>query len=191
MKSRALVFLLSAISVGAIIVFGRFGRGEVAGEPAAGKRQPWTTTKITGSPEPPHPYRIVPAFPKLKFKNPLHMTSAPGTNRMFVLEHAGKIFSFPNKPNVEKADLVIDAAKDLAWKPNDKIQGFDAVYGLTFHPKFVENRYCYISYVLKGKGAELPDGSRVSRFKMTNADPPTIDPATGLENRLYHPRLDD
>src|SRR5215469_931968 len=51
------------------------GRGD---SPAARKasvglavRTPWTTSRITGSPDPPHPYRIVRAFPKLTFKNPI------------------------------------------------------------------------------------------------------------------------
>jgi putative heme-binding domain-containing protein len=140
-------------------------------------RVPWTTSKVTGSPEPPHPYRVVRAFPKLQFKNPLHITAPPGSDRLFVLEHAGKIFSFPNRPDVETADLAVDVSKDLpSWKPSSNVQGFDAVYGMTFHPKFAENRYCYISYVIKGKGAELPDGSRVSRFTVTKTDPPKIEP---------------
>ena len=150
----------------------------VAG-PAAEKRLPWTTSKVVGSPEPPPAYRVVPAFPKLQFKNALHITNAPGTDRLFVLEQAGKIFSFPNRPDVEKADLAIDVSKDLpSWKPGGKVQGFDAVYGMTFHPRFAENRFCYISYVIKGKGAELPDGSRVSRFTMSKTDPPRIDPTS-------------
>ncbi len=148
--------------------------------PAEAKRVAWTTSKITGSPEPPHPYRLVSAFPKLKFVNPLHMEHMPGSDRFFVLEHAGKIFSFPNRPDVSKADLAIDFAKDLtSWKPGGEIEKLDAVYGLTFHPKFAENRYCYISYVLKGVGkTELAEGSRVSRFTVTNTDPPRIDPAS-------------
>jgi putative heme-binding domain-containing protein len=146
---------------------------------APAKRQPWTISKITGSPEPPHPYRVIPAFPKLKFVNPLHLTNAPGTDRLFLCEQAGKIYSFPNRQDVEKADLAIDVSKDLpSWKPGGKIERFDALYGLTFHPKFKENRYCYVCYVLKGKGSELPDGTRVSRFTVTRTDPPKIEPAS-------------
>ena len=150
----------------------------VAG-PAVEKRLAWKTSKVVGSPEPPHRYRVVRTFTKLQFKNPLHITNAPGTDRLFVLEQAGRILSFPGRPDVEKADLVIDVSKDLTnWKPGDKVQGFDALYGMTFHPKFAENRYCYVCYVLKGKGAELPDGSRVSRFTITKTDPPKIDPSS-------------
>ena len=142
-------------------------------------RQAWTTSHIVGSPEPPHRYRLKPVFPKLKFANSLHMTSAPGTDRLFVCEQGGRIYSFPNRQDIEKADLAIDVAKDLkTWKAGGKIQGFDALYCLTFHPKFAENRYCYVTYVLKGKGSELPDGSRVSRFIVSKTDPPRIDPAS-------------
>lgn len=147
--------------------------------PPESKRQPWTTSKITGSPEPPHPYRLAPAFPRLKFNNSLHLSSAPGTDRLFVCEQGGKILSFPSKPDVERADLVIDVSKDLpSWKAEGMIQGFDALYGLTFHPKFAENHFCYVCYVLKGKGRDLDDGSRVSRFTMSKTDPPRIDPAS-------------
>src|SRR5258708_1564345 len=31
------------------------------------KRMPWTTSRVTGSPEPPSPYRTERIFPKLKF----------------------------------------------------------------------------------------------------------------------------
>ena len=39
--------------------------------------------------------KSVRAFPKLTFKNPLLLTMAPATNRFFVGEQAGKIYSFP------------------------------------------------------------------------------------------------
>src|SRR5216684_1026426 len=58
------------------------------------KRVPWTTSRITGSPEPPAPYRMERVFPKLEFKNPLLLVRAPGTNRLFVAEQAGPIYSF-------------------------------------------------------------------------------------------------
>jgi len=64
---------------------------------------------------------------------------------------------------VSKADLAIDIGKS--------IPGAKQVYGLTFHPQFAENRYCYICYVLD---ANLDDGTRLSRFKVNDTNPPTI-----------------
>jgi putative heme-binding domain-containing protein len=141
------------------------------------ERVPWTTSRVVGSPDPPPPYRIERAFPKLTFKNPLLLTNAPGTGRLFVGEHIGKLYSFPEDPDVAKADLFLDLTTELHSWDKDKVRGIEAVYGLTFHPQFVKNRYCYVCYVLAGKdGKPLPDGSRVSRFRVTDAEPPRIDP---------------
>ena len=93
------------------------------------------------------------------------LVPAEGTGRLFVGELHGRIFSFPNDPRCTKADLAIDVAKlhpDLT-----------AFYGLAFHPKFDENRYVYVCYVLKN---DLPDGSVVSRFAVSRTDPPIVDP---------------
>jgi putative heme-binding domain-containing protein len=141
-------------------------------------RVPWATSRITGSPEPPPPYKIDRAFPKLTFKNPLLLTNAPGTERLFIGEQAGKLFSFPNDQGVAKADLVLDLSTEIhSWDPKGKVKGIDAVYGLAFHPQFAKNRYCYVCYVLASKsGEQLLDGSRVSRFTVSNTDPPRCDP---------------
>jgi putative heme-binding domain-containing protein len=143
------------------------------------KRIPWTSSHIKGSPEPPPPYKIERAFPKLTFRNPLHLTTAPGINRFFVCEQAGKIFSFPIDPNVARADLVIDLAKELHSWDKAKVRGTGDLYSLAFHPQFAKNRYCYVCYILDGKGAKpLDDGSRISRFRVTDSDPPRIDPGS-------------
>ena len=44
------------------------------------KRVAWTTSRITGSPEVPHPYVAERAFPELTFKNCLDLTKAPGSD---------------------------------------------------------------------------------------------------------------
>ncbi len=142
------------------------------------KRVPWTTSRVTGSPDPPPPYRVERVFPKLTFKNPTLLTNAPGTDRLFVGEQAGKLYSF--RPSLEptKADLFLDLTTELkTWDTKGKVRGIDAVYDLTFHPQFAKNRYCYVCYVLAAKdGSQLPEGSRVSRFRVTDTDPPRCDP---------------
>src|SRR5207247_4243617 len=49
------------------------------------------------------------------------------------------------------------------------------VYGMAFHRGFATNRSVYLCYVLKDG---LPDGTRVSRFTMTQSEPPQIDPTS-------------
>ncbi|MEQ9408705.1 MAG: PQQ-dependent sugar dehydrogenase [Fuerstiella sp.] len=145
------------------------GRNVMADPPADGhnRRAAWTTSTIAGSPEPPLPYTTERAFPALKFKQCLDITTAPGSDRLFVVEQAGRILSFPNQPDVTEADLVIDIAKQV---PEAR-----QVYALTFHPDFAENRYCYVCYI---KAAGVEDGTHVARFQMSDTDPPTIDAAS-------------
>ena len=128
------------------------------------QRVPWTNSRINGSPEVPLPFVTERAFPALTFKNCIDITTAPGGNRLFVVEQGGKIFSFPNKPDVPAADLVVDLAREIA--------GVSAVYALTFHPDFARNRYCYVCYITK---QNIDDGSHIARFRVSDTDPPTID----------------
>ncbi|MEI7862811.1 MAG: hypothetical protein WCJ21_09275, partial [Planctomycetota bacterium] len=99
--------------------------------PGLEKRIPWTTPNITGTPEPPLPYATENAFPKLRFNNPTEVVQLPGSDRLMVTEEKGKIFSFPNSPDANKADLALD----LSGVPD-----LDHIFGMTFHPKFEENR---------------------------------------------------
>lgn len=124
------------------------------------KRVPWTTSKVIGSPEPPPPYRTERAFAKLKFFEPLDMAQPAGSNRLFVAERKGKVFSFENKADVEQADLVLDLPKTV-------------IYGMTFHPKFAENGYIYLTY-LPDPDKETPTGARLARFTVKKDNPPTI-----------------
>lgn len=179
-KSFRLIFILlflAGLAAGLLVCFFTSSYvGAQAAEKPYGipRRTPWTTSRVVGSPDPPLPYKIERVFPKLEFNNPLLITSAPGTNRLFVGEQGGKIYSFPADPSCAKADLFLDIAKDIhSWDPKGKVKGLEALYGLTFHPDFAKNRYCYICYVLQSKkpGEQLPDGSRVSRFRVT---PPRV-----------------
>jgi putative heme-binding domain-containing protein len=131
------------------------------------RRVPWTSSRMTGSPDPPLPYVVTRAFSKLQFKEPLDLASTPAIDRLFVVEQSGKIFSFKSDPGVERSDLVVDLKKE--------IPGFSQVYGMTFHRGFATNRFVYVCYVLKDG---LPDGTHVSRFTMRQAEPPEIDPAS-------------
>ena len=144
-------------------------------------RTAWTTSRVVGSPDPPPPYKIVRAFPNVKFNHPLLMARCPGSDRLFVGEQDGVLHSFVDKPDA-KAELFFDLRSEI--KTIGLLPGarkVEAVYGLAFHPDFEKNRSCFVCYTLDGpkKGKlNFPDGSRVSRFRVTNADPPRIDPAT-------------
>ena len=77
----------------------------------------------------------------------------------------GKIYTFQNRPDVAKAELLIDIGK--------------TTYGVAFHPRYAENRYFYVTYVLDAKKSEQK-GSRLSQFEASQADPPVGDPERSL-----------
>jgi putative heme-binding domain-containing protein len=143
-------------------------------------RKPWNTSHVVGSPEPPPAYRTVNVFPNVRLTHPLLLAFAPGSDRYFVAEQAGRIVSIANRSGAV-AETFLDVAKAYkTLKPHSGAKSLEAVYGLVFHPRFAENRYCYVCYTLLGKKDEknLPEGTRLSRFTVSRTDPPTADPAS-------------
>jgi putative heme-binding domain-containing protein len=143
----------------------------------------WTTSRVKGTPEPPAPYRCAVAFPKLKFDHPL-VIRAQGS-RFFVGEQRGRIYSFENKPDAT-AELFVDLKKELkSITKHPGARDFFEFYGIAFHPKFESNRECFLCYTLTGRKGEktgvfqhdknLPDGTRLSRFKVKPGAVPKLD----------------
>lgn len=131
------------------------------------ERIAWKSSRFAGTPEPPPPYRVEPVFPHLVFERPLDITQAPGLDRWFVAEQRGRIYSFPQDPG--------DLAPDLAIDFKDLHDDVTAVYAVTFHPDFARNRFAYVCYLRKD---HQPDGTFISRFTVTDEDPPAFDPAS-------------
>ena len=132
---------------------------------AAAGRHPWTTSKVRGTPDSPPPYRVEPAFPRLRFEKPIALTAAGGLDRVFVVELGGKVYSFPNRPDVQAADLAIDL--------HSAIPEVGQVFGIAFHPDFARKRLVYLCYSTHRGG---PEGSRVSSFEVEGDNPPRFAP---------------
>jgi putative heme-binding domain-containing protein len=128
-------------------------------------RPPWTTSRLQGTPEPPAPYRLVPAFPQLRFELPTSFEEVPGASRLLVTERAGKISTFPKDARTNRADLVLDLrellSSDLAGQA---VSLFDA----ELHPRFLDNHHLFVCYVHPVGGGQ----SRVSRFTLTEESIP-------------------
>jgi putative heme-binding domain-containing protein len=144
-------------------------------------RAPWTTSKLTGSPEPPPPFKSARVFPNVKLNHPLLIARCPGSDRLYVGEQDGVLYSIANQPDA-KAEVFFNLKTEVKTiKQTKGAVGIGELYGLVFHPQFEQNRYCYVCYTLaqppKTPGY-LPDGTRVSRFTVTKTDPPRIDPAS-------------
>ena len=140
-------------------------------EKAATERTAWTTSRIQGSPEPPAPYRLAPAFPKLRFQLPTCIEKFPDAKRLLVTERTGKIFSFLEQADVSQADLVVDLQALLRGELAGKsVSLLDA----DFHPQFHDNRYLFVCYVHPAGGGH----TRVSQFTLDGGSPPRAVPGS-------------
>lgn len=132
-----------------------------------GKRVPWATSGITGSPDPPPPYLTERLYPGLAFKQPVAMVTESHSGDTFLVEREGRIVRLPRDQAGNETEVFFDGIQD--------IPGLTSVYGLAFHPNFVTNRQVFICYILE---KELPKGTRVSRFTVRHGNVPRVDPNT-------------
>src|SRR5687767_1973149 len=72
---------------------------------AAAPRPPWTSSRVVGTPDPPLPYKVEDAFPRLRFERPVELVTAPGSDRLYLLELGGKIWSFANRADAADKEL--------------------------------------------------------------------------------------
>jgi putative heme-binding domain-containing protein len=149
-----------------VSLFCVFASLAAAGEPAALKRTPWSTSQLEGTPEPPALYRMSRVFPELKFERPVDMCLAPIGDTLFIVEQGGRILQLPNDMAASEPKVVFDLKRDIK-------EGSD-LYGIAFDPAFSDNPSVYLCYIVKGSH---PDGTRVSRFKVeTSPDGWRFDP---------------
>lgn len=114
------------------------------------QRELWTGGNVQGSPDPADPYSTQSAFPRLQLFEPLSVGLVPGSNKFGVATRPGKIFTFEIHPDTNAAQLLIDIQK--------------TTYGVAFHPKFQENGFFYVTYLVDPSGTDQA-GSRLSRFE--------------------------
>ncbi|SIO32864.1 Glucose/arabinose dehydrogenase, beta-propeller fold [Singulisphaera sp. GP187] len=143
-------------------------------QPAGGKpfglerRLPWNDSRVVGSPEPPAPYKVVRAFPKLTIKQPLSLTPEPGTNRLFILQHLGS-WAGPGR-------LLAVGDDEQAAEAETLLELDGLAVGLAFHPDYEHNGYLYIG--MNGPVRGPKKTTQVVRYQCDLRPPYRIDPAS-------------
>jgi uncharacterized repeat protein (TIGR03806 family) len=143
-----------------------------SGPGAIQKRIPMTTSKVIGSPDPPPPFQIARAFPKLSVSHPIGIHAIPGSDQLLVIATSGdsgptKLFYLKDDPN---SDTLIEALKPA-----------DQTYGIAFHPKWKENGYIYLGGNGPHAGPKDEKKTRVTRYTMQTKAPYAIDPNSAVE----------
>jgi len=129
------------------------------------ERGPWVAGRVHGSPEPPSRVRVERVFPALSFREPVDLVHEPGSPRWWVLEVGGRLLSFPDRAGA--------SVPDLALNLNRPGVAVGQSLGFDFHPGFATNRELFLVYTV---GDGRPDGSRLSRFRVSRTEPPVVDP---------------
>lgn len=161
-------FALSAFALAMLLSPGAAARGE---SPRGLK--PPQVHGSQGYPETIPPFELKPAFPELRFRRPIFLAHAgDGSGRLFVVEQAGRIHVFPDRPDVKEAKLFLDL-KDRVFSAFSGGHNEEGMLALAFHPNYRENGYCYVYYNLA-----KPRRSVISRFKVSADDPDRLDPAS-------------
>lgn len=131
------------------------------------------TSRLMGSPDP-LPLEPERAFPRLRFDRPVQVTYAgDGSGRLFVVEQAGLIHVFPNRPDVDHTTIFLDI-RDVVSRDHNE----EGLLGLAFHPRFKENGEFFVYYSTR------PRASIVSRFRVSREDPNRADRSS--EEILMH-----
>ena len=98
------------------------------------------------------------AFPHLSFSSPVFLTSAgDSTDRIFVVEQAGRIKVFQNSSSTQTSKTFLDITDRVTSG------GETGLLGLAFHPDFKNNGYFYVDYTTTN-----PLTTRISRFQVTS-----------------------
>src|SRR6187551_3506315 len=114
---------------------------------------------------------VFPAFPGLPaFSSPIGVEDPmDGTDRLFVLERAGRIYEFQNDPAVHTRSLFLDISADV-------VTTFEGgLLGLAFHPQYESNGFFYVVFT-----AANPTRTVLARFTASASDPNVADPASKL-----------
>jgi uncharacterized repeat protein (TIGR03806 family) len=125
-----------------------------------------------GLPEP-TALTVLRAFPNLTFSRPVFVTHAPdGTDRLFVLEQAGRVRVFPNVDGVGTAETFLDL-RPSAGGPVSFASDEEGLLGMAFAPDYATSGAFYVHYSAAG-----PRRSVIARYRVTGADPDAADPSS-------------
>ena len=132
----------------------------------------WNNARLWGQPEAPPPFQPKRVYQGVLLKQPVGMARTPSSNRLFVYERRGRLYSFVDSP-AARAGAKIEP--DLCLDIRDIGEETREIYGVAFAPDFETSRDVYICYISK---PDDENGTQVSRFKMSREDPPVIDLAS-------------
>jgi len=121
------------------------------------QRIPWTESRLTGTAEPPLPWRVTRCYEKLPLKAPVYLRAEPGTRRILYVDHKAE----GTEPGGLRAFQ--DDADSIESEPILTMDNL--IYGFCFHPNYDENGYLFV--ISNGPQKESSKKNRISRFTIS------------------------
>lgn len=163
-RFRAISVLTKESAIYLLLMLVSLARAEGGESP----RVPWKNTRLRGSPEPPAPFVVEKTFTRMEWRAPLYIAREYGTDYLWVVLQGGeadrpsRITRILDQPDAPAGDVVFQVPGRL-------------IYGLTFHPGYVTNRWVYI--FSNGPTVSENRTNRVSRYFVSRESPHHVDPA--------------
>jgi len=102
------------------------------------------------------------AFPNLSFTRPVDLQHpGDGSDRIFVVEQQGIIYTFQNDSNTSIKTTFLDIRDRVDDSSNE-----EGLLGLAFHPDYENNGYFYVNYT-----ATNPNRTVIARYPVSRNDP--------------------
>ena len=102
------------------------------------------------------------AFTNLSFERPVDLQHpGDGSNRLFVVEQAGRINVFENRRGAASSEVFLDIRDRVRDEGNE-----EGLLGLAFHPNYEENGYFFVDYT-----ASDPRRTVIARYQVDPDNP--------------------
>lgn len=100
---------------------------------------------------------------------PVFITHAgDGTNRLFVVEQAGRVLIVEDRSDAEEAEVFLDLSAKVRRRHNE-----EGLLSLAFHPKYAENGQFFVYY-----SASNPKRNIIARLNVSSDNPNRADPSS-------------
>ncbi len=119
-----------------------------------------------------------PAFPELRFAFPVEIQQAgDGSDRLFVVEQAGRIKVFANEQTTGSAQTFLDITNIVSFSSGQEI----GLLGLAFHPQYASNGYFYVYHTRQSQVSGINVELVLARYQVSANNPNRANPASRLD----------
>jgi len=178
MVSRTAVLLLLAVGLTTPVRAARAQTCPLQRVPFGGHAFPADGTPVGSG-----TFQMVSAFPSLRFTRPVFLTHAPdGSDRIFVVEQAGRIRVFPNSQSATTTSLFLDITSLVQSTGSEQ-----GLLGLAFDPGYASNGYLYVNYTAPAAACSggIVECTKIVRYRVSTANPNAVDPQSALQLLQY------